>query len=132
MMNSSEPLTNVLDSIVHSMQEQMGYINTLVLTKEHDKQGDFFLVKSHSDSKVLQKALKENSFIDIKNFRIPWRDDVILTQALKERTIKSTSDIGSVIHKVLENLEYEFVQGIVRSTDSKSVIVVPLFRRKNE
>lgn len=132
MMNSSEPLTNVLDSIVRSLQEQMGYINTLVLTKEHDKDGDFFLVKSHSNSKVLQKSLKDNFLIDIKNFRIPWRDDVILTQALKEHSIKTTSDIGSVIHKVLENLEYEFVQNVIRSTESKAVIVVPLFRRKND
>lgn len=132
MMNSSEPLTNVLDSIVRSLQEQMGYINTLVLTKEHDKDGDFFLVKSHSNSKVLQKSLQDNCLIDIKNFRIPWRDDVILTQALKEHSIKTTSDIGSVIHKVLENLEYEFVQNVIRSTESKAVIVVPLFRRKND
>ena len=132
MMNSSEPLTNVLDSIVRSLQEQMGYINTLVLTKEHDKDGDFFLVKSHSNSKVMQKSLQDNCLIDIKNFRIPWRDDVILTQALKEHSIKTTSDIGSVIHKVLENLEYEFVQNVIRSTESKAVIVVPLFRRKND
>lgn len=132
MMNSSEPLTNVLDSIVNSMQNQMGYINTLVLTKEHDKDGDFFLVKSHADSKMLSKALQQNSLLNIKEFRIPWKDDLILTQALKERTIKSTSDIEAVIHKFLENLEYNFVQNIIHSTASKSVIVVPIFRRKNE
>ncbi len=132
MMNSSEPLTNVLDSIVNSMQNQMGYINTLVLTKEHDKDGDFFLVKSHADSKMLSKALQQNSLLNIKEFRIPWKDDLILTQALKERTIKSTSDIEAVIHKILENLEYNFVQNIIHSTASKSVIVVPIFRRKNE
>lgn len=132
MMNSSEPLTNVLDSIVNSMQNQMGYINTLVLTKEHDKDGDFFLVKSHADSKMLSKALQKNSLLNIKEFRIPWKDDLILTQALNERTIKSTSDIESVVHKILENLEYNFVQNIIHSTASKSVIVVPIFRRKNE
>lgn len=132
MMNSSEPLTNVLDSIVNSMQNQMGYINALVLTKEHDKDGDFFLVKSHADSKMLSKALQQNSLLNIKEFRIPWKDDLILTQALKERTIKSTSDIEAVIHKILENLEYNFVQNIIHSTASKSVIVVPIFRRKNE
>ncbi len=132
MMNSSEPLTNVLDSIVNSMQDQMGYVNTMVLTKEHDKDGDFFLVKSHAASKLLMKAVENNSLINIKSFRIPSSDDLIITQALKERTIKSTSDIGTVFHKILESLEYSFVQNIVQSTPSKSVTVVPIFRRKNE
>ena len=39
MMNSSEPLTSVLDAIVNSLQNQMGYNQTIVASEETDKSG---------------------------------------------------------------------------------------------
>lgn len=132
MMNSSEPLTSVLDTIVNSLQTQMGYINTLVLTKEHEKDGIFFQVKSHSESKVIKKICEDSSLMPIKEYHIPFNENFIFAQALKEHKIKSSNDIKYIIREVMINLSHEFVHEIIRTTPSKSIIVVPLYRKPNE
>lgn len=132
MMNSSEPLTSVLDTIVNSLQTQMGYLNTLVLTKESDKNGLYFQVKAHAESKILEKSLKDVDFLKIKEYRIPYSENFILAKALKEKQIQSSSDIENVFFSILADLSHDFVRNLIKTTPSKSVIVVPLYRKQNE
>ena len=132
MMNSSEPLTSVLDTIVNSLQTQMGYLNTLVLTKESDKNGLYFQVKAHAESKVLEKSLKDIDLLKIKEYRIPYSEKFILAKALKEKQIQSSGDIENVFYGILADLSHDYVRNIVKNTPSKSVIVVPLYRKQNE
>lgn len=132
MMNSSEPLTNVLDTIVSSLQNQMGYINTIVLTKELDEHGEFFKIKSYAESKAITKIQQNDTVSDIKEFRIPNNANFILTTALKEHKIQSTNDIKNTLREALSNLAHEFVQDITKTTQSKSLIVVPLYRKQTD
>ena len=132
MMNSSEPLANVLDTIVNSLKDHMGYVNTMVVTKEADENGNYFIVKSVSESKTIEKLAKTNDLINVKEYHIPAPESSILVQALKEHDIKDTKDVQNVIHDFLVNLSYEFVQEVVKTTPSKSIIVVPLYRKQNE
>lgn len=128
MMNSSEPLTNVLDTIVNSLQTQMSYINTFVMTKEKDADGTYFQIKSHAEIKNLMLDEKN----EIKELRIPDIENFYLSQALSSHEIKSTTDILNVVHSLLSNLAHEFVQDIIKSSMSKSVIFVPIYRKQNE
>lgn len=132
MMNSSQPLANVLDTIVNSLQNHMGYINTLILTKELDENGSYFVVKSHSDSVVMTKLKENNNIKPIEEYKIPYSENSIIANSLKERKIQSSSDISEIIHSLLSNLSPEFVQEIIRSTKSQSVIAVPLYRKQYE
>lgn len=132
MMNSSEPLTSVLDTIVNSLHEQMGYVNTLVVTKEIDDKGEFFQVKSHSESKVIKKITQNSNLVPIKEYRIPFIQDFIFATALKEHKIQSSNDIKYILRNILTNLSHEFVHEVIRTTQSKSIIVVPLYRKQNE
>lgn len=132
MMNSSEPLTSVLDTIVNSLQNHMGYINTLVITKELDENGSYFIVKSHAESKVIKKFSENNTLLSIKEYRIPYNENFIIADALKERKIESTTDISNVLHGLLSKLSHEFVQEVIRATKSNSVIVIPLYRKQHE
>ncbi len=132
MMNSSEPLTSVLDTIVNSLQAQMSYINTLVVTQEMDADGMYFQVKSHAESKVIQKLTQNNNLMPIKEYKIPFNENFIFAEALKDHKIKSTNDIKNVIRGIMTNLAHEFVHEVIRTTQSKSIIVVPLYRKQNE
>ncbi len=132
MMNSSEPLTSVLDTIVNSLQAQMGYQNVLVITKEQEKEEVFFQVKSHSESKLIQKLKENNGNDSIKDYRIPFNENFILEQALKEHKIQSSNDVQHVIRNIMINLAHEFVYEVIRTTQSKSIIVVPIYRKQNE
>ncbi|MCR5260942.1 MAG: diguanylate cyclase [Candidatus Gastranaerophilales bacterium] len=132
MMNSSEPLANVMDTIVNSLQDHMGYVNTLVLTKELDENGSYFIVKSHSESEIVKKFEEKDPLIKVKDYHIQYNENFILANALKERKIQSSTDIKNILHGLMSTLSYEFVQEVVRATKSQSVIVVPIYRKQHE
>jgi len=132
MMNSSEPLANVMDTIVNSLQNHMGYVNTLVMTKELDENGSYFIVKSHSESEIVTKFQEKNPLISIKDYHIQYNENFILATALKERKIQSSTDIKNILHGLMSTLSYEFVQEVIRATKSQSVIVVPIYRKQHE
>jgi len=132
MMNSSEPLANVLDTIVQSLKNQMGYINVFVLTKEIDENGEYFKVKSHAESKVINKLKENNSLVPLKEFHVPCSANSLLLSSLKEHKIQSTNDVKNFIYGIMSNLSHEFVSEVLKSTQSKSIMVVPLYRKQNE
>ena len=130
MMNSSQPLVNVMNTIVNSMQEQMGYINTFVLTKELDENGEFFRVKSHADSPVIQKIKEQVELLSVEEYKIPFNENFILAKALKNHKVEYSTDMDYVIRGLLSELSNDYVKEMVRMTDSESVMVVPLYRKK--
>lgn len=132
MMNASEPLANVLDSIVHSLQAQMGYVNSLVLKKETDKDGAYFIIKAYAESKIPTNSIPNTEFIKIHEYRIPYDENFILAKSLKEKKIHSSGDIINIFHSLLSELSHDYVRNLVKTTPSKSVIVVPLYRKQNE
>ena len=130
MMNSSEPLVNVMNTIVNSMQEQMGYINTFVLTKELGEKGAYFKVKSHADSPVIKKLKEQVELIAVEDYKIPFNENFILARALKERKVEFSTDLDYVIRGLLSDLSNDYVKEMAQMTASKSVLVVPLYRKK--
>lgn len=133
MMNSSEPLASVLDAIVNSLQHQMGYIHTVVASEEKDKDGSYFLVKAHAENAVFKKYNENASnTVKLKEYRIPHNENSLLVKALQEKQIQSSNEVKDVIYELLKNLDHDYVQDVARTTKSKSVIVVPIYRKQNE
>lgn len=133
MMNSSEPLTSVLDTIVNSLQNQMGYNQTIVASEETDKSGSYFLVKAHAENPIFRKFKEDQSnSVKLKEYRIPHNEDSLLVKALTEKQIQITNSVKDVIYGLLKNLDHEYVQEVVRTTKSQSIIVVPIYRKQNE
>ena len=132
VMNSSEPLVNVMNSIVNSMQEQMGYVNTFVLTKEIDDKGQFFRIKSLAESPVVKKLRENADLISVNEYKISFNENFILAKALKSRKVEYSVDIDYIIRGLLSELSNDYVKEMVNSTASKSVIAVPLYRKKSE
>ena len=133
MMNSSEPLTSVLDAIVNSLQNQMGYNQTIVASEETDKNGSYFLVKAHAENPIFRKFKEDQSnSVKLKEYRIPHNEDSLLVKALTEKQIQITNSVKDVIYGLLKNLDHEYVQEVVRTTKSQSIIVVPIYRKQNE
>ena len=130
MMNSSQPLVNVMNTIVNSMQEQMGYINTFVLTKELNENGQFFRVKSHAESPVIKKIKEQVELISVEDYKIPFNENFILAKALKNHKVEFSTDMDYVIRGLLSELSNDYVREMVQMTESKSVMVVPLYRKK--
>ncbi len=130
MMNSSQPLSNMLDNIVHILHEDMNYdfVAIFKIEKDHDDKL-YFSVKSDSSSKHVAKAF---SIINesIETYKLPYVENSIIVKAIKERQILSTPDIKGLINMFFPALTEEQLKEVITGITAKLATIVPL--HKNE
>ena len=129
MMNSSQPLSNVLEKIVNSLHGEMGYVNSTIVQLEQDSKGKYFVPKSYSMSPVVQK-LCDLTKGGIINFRLPYIGGSTLTNALVEKKVQHTQDVDTFLRSILDDVPDESLNEILKIRESKCVIVVPLFKNQ--
>ena len=90
LMNSSEPLSSVLQKLVNSLHGEMGYINSTILQVCDDEKGKYYRIKAFSDSPILKKIeqfLQEKK-IDIHEYHLKYDEKMLITRAIEEPITK--------------------------------------------
>ena len=98
MMNSSRPLTSVLETIVESLQGEFGYLYSCIVQKQTDANGDFLVFKTFNSSDMLDKI--DKSFIpNLFETRLCLVRDGLLDNAIEQGkvTYYSNTQITEVI-----------------------------------
>ncbi|MDD3236582.1 MAG: diguanylate cyclase [Candidatus Gastranaerophilales bacterium] len=131
MMNSSQPLTNVLAKIVSSLHGELGYLNSTILQISTNAKGKYFAPKSYSKCDIIQKV-EETIQLPLEKFEIPYYEDSIFVKAIEDRKIHYTKDFATVIdsHLASSKLTLEQREDIISSMSTKCIIVVPLIRNQ--
>lgn len=131
MLNSSQPLSNVLDKIVNSLHGEMGYVNSTILQKTEDTQGIAFFPKSYSTSLVIKEVA---SFLNepVDKMRIPYKDDSIIAKSIRDKKICHTKDFVGVLKYLLSDLPKDKVDEFLSLTASKCVIIIPLYKNEKD
>lgn len=125
MMNSSRPLSNVLEAIVNSLHGEFGYLYSCILQKSIDKDGEFLAFKTflqNSFSERLGKALQCN----IYDTRVHYENNGTLDKTMKEGKITCLNDIAQALKELYPNLDSITVAEITRNALTQSVIILPL------
>ena len=131
MMNSSQPLSSMLDKIVSILHEDMGYHFAGILRLYNENKDEpYLMVKSASDNKSVEKAmlLLNNK---LENYKIPYLENSIIAKSIKERQIYSTPDIKGVIKMFLPALKEEEINEVMSLINSKICSIVPLHNANN-
>ena len=130
MMNSSQPLSNMLDNIVHILHEDMNYdfVAIFKIEKDHDD-NLYFSVKSDSSSRHVAKAF---SIVNesIETYKLPYVENSIVVKAIKEKQILSTPDIKGLVRMFFPSLTEEQLREVTSGITAKLCTIVPL--HKNE
>ncbi len=129
LMNSSEPLSSVLQKLVNSLHGEMGYINSTILQVCDDEKGKYYKVKAFSESPILKKIteyLKEKN-IDIHEYHLKYDKKMFVTKAIEEKSILHTTEYLEVINSLLYDFKSEYIDSINKLGVSKSVICIPLY-----
>lgn len=128
LMNSSEPLSSVLQKLVNSLHGEMGYINSTILQVCNDDKGKYYKVKAFSESPIFKKLIgflnKKN--IDIHEYHLKYDPRMLITRAIEEKSILYTKDYLEVINNLLYDFKPEDKEMINKLGVSKSVICIPL------
>ena len=125
MMNSSQPLTNVLDSIVNSLQGELGYLFSCIVKKKVDFQGQYLDLLAESRCtfadyvhEVIGKPLYEA--------RLHWSVDKNVDYYLENNKIYQSKDVMFTLRYLFPDLDKNSMEEIIKKTGMKSYILVPL------
>jgi len=130
MMNSSKPLASVLDAIVTSLQGELDYLYSCIMSRGEDENGEYYLFKTYSQNAFIDK-INELLKLNITGVKLKCEGDCVITQAINEGKIKFTQDIPKLLKQTTPNITDDMLNEIVHAIPAKCVIILPI-RTKSE
>ena len=133
LMNSSEPLSTVLQKLVNSLHGEMGYINSTILQVCDDDKGKYYRIKAFSESPIFKKLVKflEEKNQDIYEYHLKYDPKMLITRAIEEKSILFTSEYLDAINSLLYDFKPEQIEDINKLGVSKNIICIPLSPSNN-
>lgn len=125
MMNSSQPLTNVLDSIVNSLQGELGYLFSCIVKKKIDYQGQYLDLLAESRcpfSDYVHQAIGKPLY----EARLHWRKDEAVDSYIYANKIYQSPDVRFTMNYLFPDLPKKNVDELIEKTGMSSYILIPL------
>lgn len=130
MMNASRPLQSVLETIVNSIQGELGYLHCNIIKKCEDENGPYLSVIAQSgDSSIkrVDKLIKT----PLQARKLKYNSESIYAKSAESKQIELTLDIGGTLKSVVPDVSEDIIQEIIDGSLSKSIINIPLFSRNS-
>ena len=130
MMNSSRPLSRLLETIVSSLRGELGYLYSCILQKQLDSQGVFYAFKTYLQntfSDELEKCIPNNLF----ETRFIISEGSYLYDVLKNKEIKYFNNLREVLTQILPfEIPDEKINEFKAKNPAKSLIVLPIVSKE--
>lgn len=126
MMNSAKPLKSVLETVVNSIQGELGYLHSTIMRKEYDENGDFLTVVAEADAPVIQKA---NEILEtpINSRRLAYKKNEIFYNTITYKKIIQSKDVKGSLKAIIPDVDDEIINEIFNNDkETKSIISIPL------
>lgn len=129
MMNSSCPLSNVLNKIVNTLYGDLGYLHCDIAQRKQDDQGYYLNVIAHSDSDLIKDV---NSVLEtsVTDWRINCEHGGYIDKILKEGKIYCSTDLSSLLNSGMAGTSITKIDSLLDSSFANSYIIVPLHSTK--
>ena len=130
MMNSARPLESVLETIVNSLQGELGYLHSTILRYQKDEKGSYMSVIAVAHNNVIKRV---NSIIQIpmQMRRLNYSEDSFYAEALNKREIRTTKNISEALRSIIPDLPENIFNNVMGGMQTKLLIVIPLYTRNN-
>ena len=125
MMNSSRPLSSVLNAIVTSLQGELGYLHSCISKKMIDENGEYLQMMAYSGpmfETVFRSVLNCEPFE--KRFNVPNIEEI--GSAIHGDNIYVSKDIESLIKSSVPDIADEVWEKELGKIGAKSYILIPL------
>ncbi len=125
MMNSSKPLSSVLNAIVNSLQGELGYLHSCIAKRLVDKDGIYLQLVACS-GELFGENFIENFNCEPCDLRMKFPDIEELSNTIEKNQIYHSKDIKTLLKNVIPNQSDEFIEELAHNTNAKSYVLVPL------
>lgn len=125
MMNSSKPLSSVLNAIVNSLQGELGYLYSFIVKEKADNDGTYLQVVASSRDDLDTKFL-ENFNCNVSEYRMNFPDIDELRNAVKNNRIYQSVNLKDLVCGFVPKFDKVRVEEFLKEANMKSYILVPL------
>lgn len=126
MMNASKPLSNVLDAIVKTLQGELGYLHSCIIQKKEDENHVSYLKVITQGKDSFSSKLDSVLGRPFESLHLPFDENGIFAQSMKDRTIRQTLDLRAVLRSLLPDLSEDSFRKALSNVQTRSIIIVPL------
>lgn len=125
MMNSSKPLSSVLNAIVSSLQGELGYLHSCIAKRLVDKDGIYLQLVACS-GELFGDSFLEKFNCEPCDLRLKFPDIEELSHTIENNKIYYSNDILTLLKSVVPDASEEFITELAKTTNTKSYVLVPL------
>ncbi len=126
MMNSSQPLSSMLNKIVSILHNEMNYTFAAILKLETDFENNKYLNVKASSSNIHAAKLLEYINETEETYRLPYVENSVVMKAISERKIYCTPDIKGIIRMFFPFITDNQLNEVLTGINSKIFAVVPI------
>ncbi len=125
MMNSSRPLSSVLETIVSSLYGEFGYIYSFIAQKQYDEKGPCYALKTYleNDFSTKMSDLTEENIYD---FKLHPKVDGIIENAVKNKEISYYVSLKDFIEENIPDIKEEKYKEYIENNNVKTIIIFPI------
>ena len=125
MMNSSKPLSSILDTTVNNLQGELGYMHSCILQRKSDENGEYFsMMASSSDS--LFEIINERLEVPLNTQRLNFQKSDVIRAVLRSKEIMQSTDLRAGMLSLAPDLKEEDLEELLSETHCRSFMIVPL------
>ena len=128
MMNSSEPLSNVLNAIVNSLQGELGYIYSFII-KPQMKDGESYIQVAASSRQDFNNKFAKYFKCKLSDYKMVYPGIEGLKDAVMNNNIYQSTNLVELIGGFIPNLDKERLDVFFKDAGMRSYILVPLMSK---
>ena len=125
MMNSSEPLSSVLNAIVNSLQGELGYVYSFII-KPQIKNGESYIQVAASSRQDFAEKFAKHFNCRLSDYKMVYPGIEGLKDAVLNNTIFQSPNLVELIGGFIPDLDKNLLEKFFKDAGMKSYILVPL------
>ena len=128
MMNSSKPLSSVLNAIVNSLQGELGYLYSFIVKERNDNEGKYLQIVASSRDDMGTKFSKYFN-CDLSEYRMYFPEFDEVKNSIKNNQIYQSKELVKLISGFIPDIDNNKVANFLKEAKMKSYILVPLLSK---
>ncbi len=125
MMNSSRPLSSVLETIASSLYGEFGYLYSFIAQKEYDEGKNCFALKTYLENDFSTDLIKLTQN-NIYNFKFHPKTQGIIENAIARKEISYYISLKDFIEDNIPDADPEHVKEFIENHNVKTIIIFPI------
>ncbi len=125
MMNSSKPLSSILDTTVNNLQGELGYMHSCILQRKNDENGEYFSVMATSNDNLFE-TINSQLETPLNTQRLNLQHSEVIRAILKNKEILQSTDLRTGLLSIAPDIKEENLEDILSETRCRSFMLVPL------